>query len=180
MLIAKIIDETISIADYRAMFPNTSFPSSGPPDDFLTENNCYKVSVWLPYNDKTEKLVTSDPYLMDNFVYTVKTQTLSEEEIAANSALELQILYKDVIAQTQLRLDTFAGTRNYDSMLSACTYATSTVVKFKTEGQYCVEARDSTWAKLYEILDEVQAGVRPVPESFADIEPDLPELTWPQ
>ena len=73
----------------------------------------------------------------------------------------------------------FARTRNYDGILSACTYATSPTPKFQTEGQYCVVARDATWARLYEILGEVEAGTRPVPSGYADIAPELPVLVWP-
>ena len=82
-------------------------------------------------------------------------------------------------AAIQKRLDDFAKTRNYDGILSACTYATSSVQKFQAEGQYCVNARDATWSAAYTILDEVQAGTRPMPASIADIENDLPALGWP-
>jgi hypothetical protein len=64
-------------------------------------------------------------------------------------------------------------------MLSACTYATSTVTKFAEEGQYCVDARDATWNKLYEIMAKVEAGTRPVPSGYSDIEAELPVLEWP-
>ena len=79
----------------------------------------------------------------------------------------------------QKRLDDFAATRNYMGILSACTYATSTVPTFAAEGQYCVGARDATWAKCYEILAGVEAGTTPMPSGFADIEPELPVLQWP-
>lgn len=85
----------------------------------------------------------------------------------------------EIVTATQQRLDDFARTRNYDGILSLCTYATSTVPKFQAEGQYGVTARDATWAKLYAMLSEVEAGTRPVPTGFADIEPELPALTWP-
>lgn len=85
----------------------------------------------------------------------------------------------EVVTATQQRLDDFARTRNYDGILSLCTYATSAVPKFQTEGQCGVTARDATWAKLYAMLSEVEAGTRPVPTGFADIEPELPALTWP-
>ena len=88
-------------------------------------------------------------------------------------------IQKNVVDATQQRLDDFARTRNYDGILSLCTYATSAVPKFRAEGQYGVEARDATWAALYQILAEVEAGARPVPSGYADIEPDLPALTWP-
>lgn len=82
-------------------------------------------------------------------------------------------------AAIQKRLDDFARTRNYDSILSACTYATSAVTKFNTEGQACVNLRDATWAAAYDILAEVEAGNRPMPQNLNDIEADLPALVWP-
>lgn len=88
-------------------------------------------------------------------------------------------LQTTIVAATQARLDDFAKTKNYDGILSACTYATSSVPKFAAEGQYAVSARDATWAKLYEMLAEVKAGTRPMPAGFSDIEGDLPALEWP-
>jgi hypothetical protein len=82
-------------------------------------------------------------------------------------------------AAIQQRLDEFARTRGYSGILSACTYATSTVPRFAAEGQHCVNLRDVTWSAAYQLLDEVLSGVRPVPQSIADIEQDLPVLAWP-
>lgn len=79
----------------------------------------------------------------------------------------------------QLRLDAFARTRNYDGILSAATYAASTVPQFAAEGQYAVAVRDATWAKAYEILAEVEAGLRPQPASPSDVFGELPVLQWP-
>ena len=78
----------------------------------------------------------------------------------------------------QKRLDTFAHTRGYDGILSACTYATSGNLRFSKEGQYCVTARDATWAKCYEIMDAVQTGTRPMP-TLEEIMLELPVLAWP-
>lgn len=85
-----------------------------------------------------------------------------------------------IVDAVQRRLDDFAKTRAYDGILSAATYATSTVPNFATEGQYAVEVRDATWSKLYQILAEVEAGTRPIPAGYADIEPELPVLAWPE
>ena len=81
-------------------------------------------------------------------------------------------------AAVQKHLDDFARTRGYDGILSACTYATSTVPKFKAEGQYAVEARDATWAKCYEVLAAVEAGSRPMP-TLDELLAELPVLKWP-
>lgn len=90
---------------------------------------------------------------------------------------------EQIIAQyteaVQQHLDTFARTRNYDGILSAATYATSSVPKFKAEGQYAVEARDNTWATAYQILAEVEAGTRPMP-TLDEVIAALPALVWPQ
>lgn len=89
---------------------------------------------------------------------------------------------EQIIAQytagVQQHLDDFARTRNYDGILSAATYATSAVPKFKAEGQYAVEARDATWAKSYEVMAEVEAGTRPMP-TLEQLIAELPVLTWP-
>lgn len=117
-------------------------------------------------------------------IYALNGQVLERSYTAIpKTAEELeadkQALISGVMEQTQQRLDTFAKTRNYDGILSACTYATSTVPKFKAEGQYCVEARDATWAKLYQIMAEVEAGTRPMPSGFDDVAVELPMLVWP-
>lgn len=81
-------------------------------------------------------------------------------------------------AGVQQHLDTFARTLGYDGIMSACTYATSTVPKFKAEGQYAMEARDATWVKCYEVLAAVEAGSRPMP-TLEELLTELPVLTWP-
>jgi len=84
MLIAKVQDnQVIELADYRDLFPNTSFPTSGPDAEFLAANSCMTVTVLKSYDNATEKLVSVTPYIEDNTVYTVAIKPLTEEEIAA-------------------------------------------------------------------------------------------------
>lgn len=86
MLIAQIKNGTVAqVADYRSMFPNTSFPSSGPNADFLTENNCLGVTVFKPHDSKTEKLVSVAPYIEDNQVFTIAVEALTPQELQAKS-----------------------------------------------------------------------------------------------
>lgn len=134
-----------------------------PPFDSITQrcfrNGCEKVG--------------------DSWQYKWTVESLTAQEIAANQAAADKALYDNIVTATQQRLDTFAQSRGYDGILSACSYAGSLVPKFQQEGQYCVNARDITWAKLLEILAEVQAGTRPKPAGYMDIEPELPPLVWP-
>ena len=80
----------------------------------------------------------------------------------------------------QKYLDEFARTKTYDSILSACTYATSTFPKFAAEGQYCVQMRDACWGVVAQIESDVLAGVRPIPSGFEDVKAELPALAWPE
>jgi hypothetical protein len=168
----------VSEAEIKAQFSTTSFPVPFvAPDE-------YKVVFVSPkptFNTITESVREITPELTSNGTWEQRWEVyaLDAATVAANQAKEEERLQKEVVDNTQKRLDTFAKTRNYDGILSACTYATSTVPKFQAEGQYCVEARDTTWATLYQILAEVQAGTRPVPSGFADIESELPTLVWP-
>jgi len=108
-----------------------------------------------------------------------RIDALSAEEAEAAAQAAALNLKNEITGRTQQRLDEFARTRNYDGILSLCTYATSTNLKFKQEGQYGVEVRDTTWAKLYEILAEVESGTRPIPSGYDEIESELPQLQWP-
>ena len=86
MLIAKVEDgQVINVSDYREMFPNTSFPNSGPDAEFLEANNCMTVTVWKQYDQRTEKLDSVAPYIEGNTVYTIAVEPLTPEEIEANT-----------------------------------------------------------------------------------------------
>ena len=88
MLIAKIQGDNITVADYRELFPGTSFPPSGPSAEFLGEQGCMGVTVWKAHNSKTEKLVPAAPYVEGGTVYTVAVQAKTQEELDAATASE--------------------------------------------------------------------------------------------
>lgn len=185
----------ISEQDIRNINSNTSFPSPfQAPDGFAIV-----FEVEKPVHDTvTEILVEDIPVLSDEGIwqktwriesafkeytdeYGVMHTVQEQKQVAIlkNTIEKAQLLQETTIQATQQRLNSFARTRNYDNILSACSYATSSILKFKIEGQHCIEMRDRTWSKLYEILAEIQSGVRPTPSCYADIEVDLPVLTWP-
>lgn len=86
MLIAKVEDgQVINVSDYRDMFPNTSFPASGPDAEFLEANSCMTVTVWKAYDQLTEKLAAVAPYIEENTVYTIAVESLTASEIEANT-----------------------------------------------------------------------------------------------
>lgn len=163
--------------DLRIANPGTSFPAQ-LSDATLAEWGVLPVTPTPApaYQRTTQKRQELTPTLVNG----VWTQQWSVVPLtAAEQAAAVETLMREVTEATQTRLDEFAQTRYYDGILSASTYANSTNPTFAAEGQYCVEARDATWAKLYEVMAEVEAGTRPMPSGYADIEPLLPVLAWP-
>ena len=89
MFVARIVNGSVGeIADYRSMFPNTSFTHSGPDDDFLTQNSCMRVSTFKECDLSTHKLTASAPYIEGGTVYTVTVEAKSQEDIAAETAVK--------------------------------------------------------------------------------------------
>jgi len=77
------------VGSYGDLFPSISFPSSGPSDEFLNENNVKKVSRFKLYDSLTEQLTQATPYIEGDFVYVVSVTELTDEQIqsAKDSAM---------------------------------------------------------------------------------------------
>lgn len=87
---------------------------------------------------------------------------------------EVQKSYIDAI---QKRLDEFAQTRGYDNIFTVCSYYGSKNEKFSAEAKRCIDLRDATWEKCYQILDDVNNGNREIP-TLEQVISELPVLTW--
>jgi hypothetical protein len=77
----------------------------------------------------------------------------------------------------QAHLDSTARQRNYDGILSLCSYATSLDPVFKAEGQAGVEWRDACWRGSTQIMADVKAGLRDVPTAD-ELLAELPGIGW--
>lgn len=162
--------------DIRLAYPNVSFPREfTPPEEFAIVHNTPRPKI-------TYKQIVKEGLPVFNgtkWVQSWQIVDLIGEEFVEIEKQHIQQLKNNLVGMTQQRLDTFAQTRGYDGILSACTYAESLISKFSDEGSYCKSVRDETWAKLYDILSEVESGTRPLPESYEEIESELPKLEWP-
>ena len=167
----------VSHEQVRRALPNAMFPA------YFTEAEGFDwVLPTIPptYDTVTQYVEEGAPEQVDGaWQQTWVVYDFDAEAIAYRMQVEAQRIKQEITVAVQARLDDFAKTRDYDNVLSACSYATSTHAKYGVEGQYCVAAREATWDAMYAFMAEVVAGTRPMPTNYADIEPLLPALAWP-
>lgn len=91
MEIAIIANGNITlVGDYRDVFPNTSFTSDGPTDEFLAENSAKRLNRFKAHDQLTQCLVEAAPYVEGNWVYAVEVRSLTAEEIQQQQSSALQ------------------------------------------------------------------------------------------
>jgi len=146
----------------------------------VADESPLEPGVWLiPANaTKTPPLPNIDGYTVqfagDAWKY-VEVEPPVQEFETKPTADEILITLTNAI---QNHMDTKARERNYDGILSLCTYATSTFPKFAAEGQAGVGWRDACWSRGSEVMTEVQQGLRPIPTE-QELLGELPALVWP-
>jgi len=87
MIVAIVNNGSIEqIGQLSVLFPNVSFPASGPSDEWMAENNLVPVTYFKAYDAATQKLVSCEAYLEDGAVYAVNVESLSADELAAKDA----------------------------------------------------------------------------------------------
>jgi hypothetical protein len=173
----QVVKYPYGLYDVRKDNPNVSFPRQVTEEIMAAYGALPVLETPKPQVDYlTKNCKEGIPgFVNGSWVQTWNVSDASQEEIAERK----QNLIDSITEETQNRLDLFAQTRLYEGILSLCSYQNSPNLKFRTEGQYGVEARDATWSKLYELFDEVLAGTRPIPSGYEDIESELPVLEWP-
>lgn len=175
------LDVVVDEATFRGMHPNVSFPKPMAPEDVVSHGYALFEYVLQPEPAWNEKVVALDPEpdAQGVFHQTWGLEALTGDALAAAQYAQSQRVMEEIVAREQYLHDAFAKTRGYDDIKSATGYAGCGVPKFDVDGTYCKNIRALRWAKLYEIMDEVMAGTRPMPSVHDDVEADLPPMVWP-
>lgn len=131
-----------------------------------------KITELCNFRRTPEHVESTDNYIyVDGQIYNIN----DAPEPAPPTPEQIQARLTDAV---QHHLDAKAKERNYDGILSACSYAASTNPQFVAEAQACVTWRDAVWAACYRLLAEVIADVRPIP-SAEELIALLPTMEWP-
>lgn len=120
----------------------------------------------------------------DTYSYPVNGWYWFDTETAAKEALGIAAIEAAKAAQiaaytvaVQAHLDSAAQAKGYDSILSAVTYATSTVPRFREEGNAAMHWRDAVWDSCYRTLTSVENGGRAAP-TVEELIAELPIANW--
>lgn len=152
-----------------------------PSDEILLSLGLNRVltDIVKPTFDPITQTCVED-YALVNGQWQINWTVLAlpAEEVTVNQAAELARTRQQYIAAVLRHLDTVAKQRNYDSIISACSYATSTNPTFAAEAQACVAWRDAVWVACYQIDADVANAVRPV-MTVEELLAELPVIAWP-
>lgn len=176
----NIVEYPYSLQQLKIEYPKTSFPTNAHLDTILLASfNIYKVEETPKpiYDPFKFKIIEQTP------VFNGKAYT-QQWEIEPLNSEDINNLFNNIkaefIIKTQSKLDEFARSRGYDNILSACSYYSSAIDKFSKEANYCIEHRDLTWTKLYQIFADIENSTRNIPNSYEEIYSELPPLIWPE
>lgn len=121
------------------------------------------VKYWLP-----EQKHGDYPHTMKDLGPLPKGATTTEPPESREQKLA------KLLPAVELALNAFVRTRGYDSIISCCSYATSSNEWYKVEGVYACDLRDRTWEEAnskYAELEEDDTKEVPSPEEFIKLLP---------
>jgi len=150
------------------------FPDEQLPIDIATKN-VYEVISRKHYDTATQQLEVVAPYFEAGHVYNVKVIELTSTQMDEVKFNELAKTYELAVIQF---LNLKVQERNYDSILSACTYDNSTNPTFKAEALACISWRDVVWDYCYSELNKVKLNQRQI-NTISEFINELPVLVWP-
>ena len=87
MIYARVINGQIyDQATIQDLFPNTSFPHTGPTPEFLASENLVTIQERKQYDPQTQVLERVPAYIEDGVVYVVQPRAKTSEELAGEQA----------------------------------------------------------------------------------------------
>ena len=86
MYYAKQTDDGFQITVLKVLFPDTSFPDTGPDAAWLADSGVYPVEEYLYFDANAFKRNGTEPTLRDGTVYTAELVALTDDDKAQREA----------------------------------------------------------------------------------------------
>lgn len=114
----------------------------------------------------------------DQWQYKWRVDDLPAEQVAINQANAYTAKLAAFDAALTAHLDATAQSRRYDNRIT-CAVRAGYTGPFQAEGQAFAAWMDTCNAQAYQLLAEVQAGTRPLPDTTQALIDVLPAMVWP-
>jgi|688.fasta_scaffold74048_3 hypothetical protein len=125
MQVARIENGVIGqIGTLVELFPNVSFPSIGVEQEFLIEHSLMEVIVWEMFDSTLYKLVTVEPYIRNDKVYTCRIDPKTQEELDYEVTVATQAKENEVRTQRNQLLKDSDWTQVADAPVDKEAWAT--------------------------------------------------------
>lgn len=162
--------------DIKMLYPNVSFGYPFVPPSEFAEVVVKEPPAIDPYS---QVLVEKTPKLYRG-VYSQQWDVLDLDQrtVHENVIKRIDNLKEEFMSAVQMHMDSEAKKKGYDNILSACTYANSTIPKFKAEGKAAVLWRDQIWDYCFVNIQSMQAGTRSLPKDIQSFIEELPKINW--
>ena len=121
-----------------------------------------------------DMVLISKSYTGDQYQFLKLNNGVVEFDDAAYASLKNDNSISAYQTAAQLNLDSVAKSWGYDSIISATSYANSTIPKFNAEALALIGWRDSVWSSAYALLANVLAGKKSDPKTVDEFLALLP------
>lgn len=102
-------------------------------------------------------------------------ETLSPTDIPPQAVSTLFTLASAIVTK---QLDDFAKTKDYDNIVSLCSYVDDPDENLDKEGRRGRFLRSQAWTSIRNYQNQVLTGVHPVPRTEKELLACVPEFTW--
>jgi predicted NAD/FAD-dependent oxidoreductase len=132
------------------------------------------MALWKDSNNKIHDDMNGKALALPTWPQGMTQITQADATAILNPAPTPAQIFTQAESSVQSMLDTFAQTWQYESILSAASYATSTVLKFQHEASALIAWRDQVWSACYAAMAAIQAGTQAMPVNIAAFVATLP------
>ncbi len=125
-------------------------------------------------------MVLSTKEIFDASAGTFFTETYEVEDtlVSEEKGIDEDYVKSQLKPFVQEYLDTKIKERDYDNIVSLCSYILSTNPKSYLEAQAGIKFRDACWDKYYEVVNSIVSGSRNIPTQ-EELTNELPNIEWP-